>query len=455
MLGSTFTRWNGVVAGSTRGQHGQGARGPSHGVTAILIALSLASSLGWTSSVRADVAAEARFHDAAARAHYRARRFESALRSFFALHRLAPHPAALFNIALCFERLEQPDQAFLFYVRYLESEDDDPSRRDFAERARRRIEPGLALAEVRSDPPGAEIFVDGRERGSFGTTPRLIALSAGEHRIELHLPHHEPRTVDISARTGERSIVEAALPRLLGELLLDGPNGALVEARDSAGALAYSGTLPCTARIPPGDYTLTVEASGYERWQSLVRVVPLEAAEILVAPARLPPPTGELTVTASSAGAVVEVDGEGAGFAPVVLADLPVGAHTIRLTHPGLRPYEGEVEIVADDPAWLTVTLESPPRIERSAATWVIGGIGVGSMAGGAVTGTLALRASRRWNEAADPSVRRTGRGLALATDGLMIAALVAFSVATILYFVTAKEERRASRGTVSRGSRQ
>src|SRR5262245_60591162 len=93
----------------------------------------------------ADPAAQARFHDELARQHYKARRYEQALREFFLEQRISPNPRIAFNIALCFQDLKRNEEAFQYLTEYLESSDDDPERRAYAEKAVQKLKPSLSL----------------------------------------------------------------------------------------------------------------------------------------------------------------------------------------------------------------------------------------------------------------------------------------------------------------------
>ncbi|MEO1230830.1 MAG: hypothetical protein AAFZ18_18195, partial [Myxococcota bacterium] len=68
----------------------------------------LASALT-PSPARADLAAQARFHERQGRDHYERGRYREALREFFALRRIAPLPRTTFNIALCFDQLGEEE----------------------------------------------------------------------------------------------------------------------------------------------------------------------------------------------------------------------------------------------------------------------------------------------------------------------------------------------------------
>lgn len=424
---------------------------PWRHVASFAIALSLLSVAG---PAVADRAAEARFHDELAREHYRARRYEEALREFFLHHRLAPNPLALYNIALCFERLDDGAHAFLFYAEYLASAADDPERRARVEAAMARLRPTLALVEVGSDPPGATIYVDRRDRGSYGVTPLVLPVTPGTRELELELDGHHTAAVTVEAEVGELVRVQPSLRRMLGTLVVEGPQGARVEVRDAEGRVAYEGSIPARSELPPDDYTVEVTSEGFEAWRGLTRIVVDEPTVVRAENVALPPQTGDLTVTASAAGALIAIDGEPAGFAPAVLPELALGVHRVRVEQPGLQPWEGEVEVVAHERSWLTVTLESPPTVERSPAAWAIGGVAAAALVGAAVTGGVALDQHARWIDGADLDARATGETLAITTDVLLVSGIVGAVAAVVLWFATEHVDARASRGTVARGSR-
>jgi hypothetical protein len=58
----------------------------------------------------------------------------------------------------------------------------------------------IAWAQVRTDPPGAEIFVDGNSTGRF--TPARLELSAGTHIVNLKLDGYRPVKRTVSASEG-------------------------------------------------------------------------------------------------------------------------------------------------------------------------------------------------------------------------------------------------------------
>ncbi len=69
--------------------------------------------------------------------------------------------------------------------------------------------------ELKSNPPGAEIFIDGG-RQSYGQTPATVTLSAGQHQLTLKSPSPKdfkdraPLTITIMAGKPTRLSIDLA-----------------------------------------------------------------------------------------------------------------------------------------------------------------------------------------------------------------------------------------------------
>ena len=404
----------------------------------------------------ADAAAEARFHDELARRHYAARRFEDAAREFMIEQRLAPNPNIVFNIGLCFQQLRRHADAYMYFAEYLASDDPDPERRRTAERALAQLRPRVALVDVRSTPPGLEVYVDRRELGQYGVTPRVLALSAGEHRIWIEGEGYRMAETTIDVELGAEQRVELSPEQILGRLVVNAATRADVRVFDPDGRVVHEGQTPLDQPVPPGTYRV-VATAGDERWSEPVVV---RADTTTEATATLSGPTGEVTVTANVTGALVSLDGRDSGFTPQVLPGVPVGAHELRITADGMSPYVGEVEVNEDDQLWVTLELEPATSFQISPATWVIGGVTLAIAAAAGITTGFAADAHARFD-----SARMMGQpvlGLAdestnlnLAADVLWLTAGVAAITTIVLALTTTESGSRPSRATFSRREAQ
>ena len=77
---------------------------------------------------------------------------------------------------------------------------------------------------------------------------------------------------------------------------------------------------------------------------------------------------GRVRVLSNIPGALIEVDGREAGFAPTVISE-EEGMLRVTVHHPGYRPWQGQVQVEAKQPVALEVTLE-PQRQEVGRGPW-------------------------------------------------------------------------------------
>ncbi|MBM4368004.1 MAG: TonB-dependent receptor [Deltaproteobacteria bacterium] len=296
-------------------------------------------------------------------AAYQRRDYLGALEHLLISNRLVPNRNVVFNIARAYEQLGRYDEAFRHYQDYMALER-DPARRLGAAEAIARIRPRVALVSVESDPPGAQVFVDRVDLGSRGQTPLVLALDPGEHAVILRRDgFHEAQRTGVRATTGQEATVQLGLEPILGSVEVQGqPAGARVrvDVEDSEPVA----TIPGVLRLSPGSHMLIVDAPGYRTARQLVSV---QADGSVQAVVELPLITGAVVVDALEKGALIEIDGEAAGFTPAVLGAVPAGKHRLRVSLPGYRPYEAEVEVEAD--GRVAVTAQLRPLQEVTAAS--------------------------------------------------------------------------------------
>lgn len=432
--------------------------GPSVSTSTTALGLVLAACLVGLPgpTARADQAAESRFHDEMARRYYQQGRFRDAIREFYLVQRIAPSPRILFNIGLCHRQLGDEEEAFVAYSEYLASlapEDPDQGRRAQAEQALERLSPRVARVAVRSEPAGATIYVDRVELGSFGDTPRLIAVAEGERTIRLERPGYLPREVVVEAEAGGQVEVDARMERIVGRVEVRAVPPGEVTLRDTQGAVVESGEAPLDARLPPGTYAIEVARAGYRPHRDLLRVRRDETTRHAAVLQPLPTATGQLTITSNVTGATVFLDEEPIGFTPLIVPAVEVGSYRLRVEADDQQPFAGEVEVAAETPSWATVTLEGSDLQRHSPATWVLGAGGLVALGALAITGPMALAQHREHQRDPSPSSRERGTRLNATSDVLWVTGAVALTAALVLWILEENQEARRSRGTVTVGT--
>ncbi len=311
---------------------------------AALLAFSLFGAHGKVA--RADgVADESELHFQLGAEAYSKGEFRPALEHFLLSNRLVPNRNVVFNIARAYEQLGQLADAHRYYIDALQGET-DPQIVQEVEGALRRVSPGVAVLDVTTNPPGATIYIDRRDLGTRGVTPRPLGLPPGSYRVLVELPGYEPATSEpIDAKVGATQKVSLTLTRIVGTLKVEGPQteGTIVRLDDeSASPLC---TAPCVVDVPPGAHVLYFSKPGFDVPPRQVNVSARAQTVVRVEPKPL---TGSLVVGADERDALVTVDGRPMGFTPVVIQQVAVGKRLVRVSLRGYTAVERTVEIKAN-----------------------------------------------------------------------------------------------------------
>jgi outer membrane receptor for ferrienterochelin and colicins len=338
-------------------------RGRPSVVLALVVVLSLLSLAAGRAAAE-DVADEAQFHFARGNQLYRQGRFDEALSELYASNRLVPNRNVRFNIARCLEQLKLYDEAFRSWSELARTPGPQAETTAIAA-AIDKLRPHLALVQVRTEPPGADIYAGRRDLGSLGTTPKLLALPPGAVKLILDRPGYRPVEVAVEMVKGTERAVAPVLERIYGAIAFRNlPPGTSV--RDGAADGPFVSTGPAT-RILPGRHILFVAAPGYVVARVEVDVPPDGTATVDVPLAPLPSPTGAIVVRANIEGALVRIDGREMGFSPTVIEGVLEGARTVEVEHEGRETFRTRVDVQRGQRAYLEVELRrEQPRVEAA-----------------------------------------------------------------------------------------
>jgi outer membrane receptor protein involved in Fe transport len=314
-------------------------------------------------AVADDVADEADLHFRLGTEAYAARDFRGALEHFLMSNRLVPNRNVVFNIARTYEQLTQYADAHRYYSIALDVEQ-DAARRGLITEAITRIRPYVAVLRVVTEPPGATVFINRRDLGPRGQTPRSLAFPPGRYRVLAELDGYEPaESPEVQGTLGQETLVTLRLTRIVGTLRVEGDDGASVHVDRSDAA--SSGRVPCDIVLAPGRHRIFVAREGYATSEQEVEV---RARETVTARPRLTPLTGTLVVNTDERDALVEVDGHPSGFTPVVVS-VPVGPRRVRISLAGFRTIEQTVEVRNNEQTRLAPELRQIEEVEAASRT--------------------------------------------------------------------------------------
>jgi len=295
---------------------------------------------------------------------YAHRDYETALSQYFISYRLVPNRNVLFNIARCYEALGRVDEAYRYYSDLSALDLAGEDRREVAS-ALARLRTKVALLEIQSTPPGADVFIDRTDLGSRGHTPLVLALPAGKHTVTVRKEGYRDAVGTATLTRGQRHREALALSLITGQVEIDGfPAGAQIREVEGGPVLA---TVPGTFALPPGRRILRVTAEGRAPTQLFVDVVAGQTARATVTLNEQAKATGKVVVTANRQNALVEVDGRETGFTPTVLT-LPVGEHVISVSTPELTPIDQKVQVQAGAEQTVQVELRYRPPAVKAAS---------------------------------------------------------------------------------------
>ncbi|ABS27953.1 PEGA domain-containing protein [Anaeromyxobacter sp. Fw109-5] len=178
----------------------------------LLATLILATVLGASAPARADDTAEARSRFREGAELYRAKQYREAISRFEEAYRLKPAAAIHYNVAQCREKLGEWPAAIRSYHDYLR-EAPEANDRAVVRAAIQKLEERLSATGaqpllVYTDPPGAEVRIDGRARG---TSPFHLVLPPGSYEVALALEGYERIAMEIAMRSRAAHVLDLQL----------------------------------------------------------------------------------------------------------------------------------------------------------------------------------------------------------------------------------------------------
>ena len=212
---------------------------------------------------------------------------------------------------------------------------------------------------VRSDPPGARIFIDGEDRGATPTEVR--GVKPGLRSVALMLPNYVPIDQEVSVEADGKAAVRLALKRKTGTLSVRSlPKGAqlLIDGNKK-------GITPLSLdEFPTGTYLAALELKNHKRWEQTIEIGYGKTTKL---DPQLIEEDGALSVLVDPPGARILLDGGAIGESqpgrPLRYAPVSAGPHTVSAEKDGRVTREWRLAVHAFQTASVTGALaESAPE---------------------------------------------------------------------------------------------
>ncbi len=203
-------------------------------------------------------------------------RYKEAVRELKAAYDLSGETILLYNLAKAYDKLGDFDLAIKSYIDYLDlsptlSASDRGEVERSIEELRRRKRQLLPELVIRSNPRGADIFLDSKTK-LLGQTPDKFRVDPGPHRVFLEKKGFEPVEKDFVMPAGKPLILEFELAPVEeygnvqiianvtgARVFIDGKNVGITPYRE----------MPS---LKLGPHQVILEKGGFERWEQRVEV---------------------------------------------------------------------------------------------------------------------------------------------------------------------------------------
>ena len=208
--------------------------------------------------------------------------------------------------------------------------------------------------DVNTQPEGAQVFVDGKPRG---TTPcQIFALAPGEHLLHVETASHKPVDEFVKIESGSYVPKSYSLTPEKGLVLVKTkPAGATVKYN----GVSLGATPLLVTTLPSGQaHVLELSLNGYQPLR--INVQP-EGRTPIVREETLTLDSGTVICKTEPPGATVTVNGVDRGVTPVTLSHIPKGLATIKLKLAGYHEETREVRATPGDSQTLAINLKALP----------------------------------------------------------------------------------------------
>jgi PEGA domain len=210
--------------------------------------------------------------------------------------------------------------------------------------------PGLGKLQVRTEPSGAKVTIDGHV---FGRAPVTVdGLTPGEHQVTLENELGQVKqTVTIEAGITASLVVPMSAPQgapVSGWIAVNAP--ADVQIFENGRLLGSTKSERIMVSVGRHEIEMVNEALGYRSTQ-VVQVVPGQLATV-----RPDWPKGSMALNALP-WADVFIDGKLVGETPIGNIVVPIGPHEIVFRHPELGEQRVNTIVTFGTPARLSVDL--------------------------------------------------------------------------------------------------
>lgn len=213
------------------------------------------------------------------------------------------------------------------------------------------LRPAFGYVEIKTLPEaGAQVFIDDELQEEL-TPCRSKRLKSGLHRVRVLKPMYLPEMTEVVVEDDRIRMLEIRLRPNFGEIIVQADPGGVISLNSEKKAVER-----WRAKLDAGLYTVEIVKPGYRSQKKEIEVKVGEQIKVYFD--AMEPIYGTLDVNSNPIGAEIRIDGRSYGNTPVLLRQVLVGEHCVKITKAGYQDVEKYVRVNELNITSLNVELE-------------------------------------------------------------------------------------------------
>lgn len=204
----------------------------------------------------------------------------------------------------------------------------------------KKQEAGNGTLTIKTKPEnGAFIFLNGMPLNQKTPYTNLM-IAAGEYNIIVHKERYKAVTETVIVKDGDNAVVEIEMPLDVAVITLEADNmtDVYVDAN-----LMKRGTW--SGELYSGNHDIVFKKQNY---RDASKTIVVEPGKPKVYSLEMKPIYGEISVMSNPAGAKVFIDNVEKGVTPLVITDLIIGQHNLKIKKDGFNSFENNITLFED-----------------------------------------------------------------------------------------------------------
>ena len=226
---------------------------------------------------------------------------------------------------------------------------DDPKHKKVLELI---LEPAFGWIRIprHDEYNGAQVFIDNTLIGAIPLNP--YKLLSGKHNLKIVKDLYSPSFQSLTIKDNDTTTVTPILNANYSEVSINVENDAEIYVNE---VLKGNGTWK--GKLEPGIYMIEAKKKGHKSTQKVIEIKPQQNIQEfgLIAPS---PIFGSVNITSNPSDSEIYIDEAPVGNSPILLPDILIGEHQIKIKHKGYKDCISTVVVRENETSTIEVLME-------------------------------------------------------------------------------------------------